>query len=102
VKVLINDDWGGFSVSEAVYKELGYKWDTFGYLYGTPLANKYDDSDLLRADADLIEAVERVGLEKASGPLANLAIVDIPDGMDWYIHNCDGRETVREKHRSCG
>ena len=100
MKVVINRCWGGFSVSEAVYEELGIKWDKYGYLVNKDFGIEGDDYDAFRADPSLVKAVEKVGLENSSGSMANLAIVDITEGIDWYIHNYDGQETVHEGHDS--
>ena len=53
-----------------------------------------------RTHPDLIKVVEELGEDKSSGMLAELRIVEIPDGIDWYIDEYDGVETVREYHRS--
>lgn len=52
-----------------------------------------------RSDPLLIQVVEELGAQ-ASGSFARLKIVEIPDGVDWEIHEYDGSETIREKHRS--
>ena len=54
-----------------------------------------------RNDPDLVQVVETLGVE-ANGPHARLAVVEIPDSVDWEIDEYDGRETVRERSRSCG
>jgi len=48
----------------------------------------------------LIAAIEKVGENKASGKLAKVRIVDIPDGVKWEIDEYDGIETIHECHRS--
>lgn len=53
-----------------------------------------------RTDKKLIETIEELGEKKASGRLAKLEIVDIPDDVEWEIDDYDGIETVHEKHRS--
>jgi len=89
MKIVINACFGGFGLSKAAYKELGIKWDKYGY--------EYNDK---RTDKKLIKVVEKLGSEKASGELAELRIVNIPDDIEWEINNYDGIETVHEKHRS--
>jgi len=91
MKIVINDDWGGFGLSEEAYKELGLEWDGFGYAF-----NGYE----CRTNPKLVEVVERLGSERASGHFAKLKVIEIPDGIDWVIYNYDGIETVYEKHRS--
>lgn len=105
MKIVINNDWGGFSVSEAVYKELGLKWDGYGYVDNEDLGIKGNgdylaDYHAYRADPRLIKAIEKIGLEKAEGGMARLKIVEIPDDVEWEIHDYDGCESVHEQHRS--
>ena len=104
MKVIINKCFGGFCVSEEVYKKLGFKWDGFGFL--SELENKYSDLSYrelklaVRTDTDLVKAVEELGVEKASGSLAKLKIVEIPDDAKVYISDYDGIESIEEEHRS--
>jgi hypothetical protein len=91
MKLVVNKCYGGFGVSKAVYDELGLKWDGYGYLYGT----EFED----RSNPQLVAAVEKLG-PGASGALAKLKVVEIPDGIEWEIDEYDGFETVHEKHRS--
>lgn len=90
MKVVVNRCFGGFGLSEEAYKELGLPWDRYGYAY---------NSEELRSDPKLVEVVERLG-DRASGSCARLRVVEIPDGVSWEIDDYDGRETVRESHRS--
>jgi hypothetical protein len=47
----------------------------------------------------LIEVIEELG-DAANGDCAELAIVEIPDDVEWEISEYDGREHVAEKHRT--
>ncbi len=60
-----------------------------------------DDHDRLehRSCARLIEVVERMG-RNADGQCSKLAVVEIPDGIEWSISEYDGFERAEEKHRS--
>ena len=87
-KVVINRCFGEFQLSPEAYEFLGLPWDGYGFAY-------IDD----RTDPKLIECVEKLKGD-ASGRLANLKVVKIPDGVEWYIHNYDGEETVEEVHRT--
>ncbi len=58
------------------------------------------DSEIDRDDEDLVQVVEELGSAKASDMMANLEVVEIPDDVEWVIDNCNGMETVEEKHRS--
>lgn len=49
----------------------------------------------------VIRLVEELG-EAANGPCANLAIVEIPDGVDYEISEYDGQEHIAEMHRTWG
>lgn len=91
MKVAINRCWGGFSLSEAAYKELGLKWDGYGYAY---------NSDEKRTDPALIECIEKLGSDKASGSLANVRVVEIPDDIEFEITDYDGMEAIEEVHRT--
>ncbi len=55
--------------------------------------------DIERTDPNLIVVVEKLGKE-ANGDCSDLKIVEIPDGIDWYIDEYDGMERVDENHRS--
>ena len=89
MKVVINTCWGGFSLSKKAYEFLGLKWDGYGYEYSR------DDK---RTDPKLVECVETLGAE-SGGKYGSLKVVEIPDDIEWEIHNYDGKESVVEKHR---
>ena len=55
--------------------------------------------DLARDDPDLVAVVEELG-NRADGRHAELKVVDIPDNVNWYIEEYDGREWVAERHRT--
>lgn len=106
MKIVINRDFGGFGLSEQAHaliaRSKGWThacddWDN-DYWYsesGKPIYS----SDLPRNDPDLVAAVETLGAD-AHGRYADLKIVEVPDGVDWYIYDYDGSEEVHEKHRS--
>jgi hypothetical protein len=48
----------------------------------------------------IIRLVEEMGSQAASGPCAQLSVVEIPDGTDYTIEEYDGREHIAEKHRT--
>jgi hypothetical protein len=91
MKIALNRDFGGFGLSKAAYEALGIPWDGYGYAY------RDDDQ---RTDPRLIEVIERLGSRAASGPLAKLKIIEIPDDVDFIIDDYDGLETIHERHRS--
>jgi hypothetical protein len=59
------------------------------------------DEDTLRDDPAMVKAVEQLGAA-ANGQFAKIAVVKIPDGVDWEIEEYDGQEWVSEKHRTWG
>jgi len=106
MKVVINSDYGGFSLSdeaiEAYAERKGLKLrkekDTFGSSYY--LGDEwFNCREIKRSDSDLVAVVESLG-EKANGFAASLKVVEIPEDVDWYIEEYDGNEWVAEKHRT--
>lgn len=100
MKIVVNKCYGGFGVTEEVYKELGIKWDGYGYLDNDDFNIKSSDYLAFRSNKKLIKAIEKIGEEKSSGQHAELEIIEIPDGIEWEIDEYDGIETIHEKHRS--
>ena len=129
MKIVINDRFGGFSLSHAGvmrYAELKgitlypYVDDITKKVYGEkpfpeypwlhystlPAQNEDDlnrnyftDTDIPRDDPALIKLVEEMG-ERANGDCAHLKVIEIPDGIDFEIEEYDGNEWVAEKHRT--
>ena len=90
MKVVINTCFGGFGLSDealARYNELA----------GTNL--EYWSYKEERNNPLLVQVVEELGA-KANDTFADLKIVDIPDDVEWYIHEYDGLESVYEQHRT--
>jgi hypothetical protein len=122
-KVVINTRHGGFELSQKAIQKL---IDEHGYEvtgvkdgeYENPDADivsdegVFEDKDVAeaflmhtfvdskRADPSLVQVVEELGEEEASGRLSNLKVVEIPDDVDWKIVNREGVEHVAEKHRT--
>jgi hypothetical protein len=88
MKVVLNKCYGGFGLSKEAFEFMGIPWDGYGY------------AEVDRDDPKLVECVETLGSEKASGNLSNLAVVEIPDGISWDIDDYDGIESISERHRS--
>ena len=106
MKIVINRCFGGFGLSTEAHALIANRkgwqhacddWDK-DYWYSEPGKAVYEN-DLLRYDPDLVAAVETLGAD-ANGRYSELKIVDVPDEVDWYIHEYDGLEEVRERHRS--
>lgn len=95
VKVVINVCFGGFSVScnvaRAIAEERGVEIKC-----GLPYCHHIDYE---RTDPLLVKYVE-MDSKLASGKLASLKVVEIPDGVEWYIDEYDGTEIVAENHRT--
>ena len=52
-----------------------------------------------RTDPILIDVVEELG-EKSWDGTSELEVVEIPDGIGYYINDYDGLESIHESHRS--
>jgi hypothetical protein len=88
MKVVINDCYGGFGLSNKALDMLGL------------ISDSIFDRD--RANPKLVEVVEKLG-EEANGFCASLRVIEIPDDVkEWYIDDYDGVETIHEKHRYWG
>ncbi len=101
MKIVINDDYGGFGLSKMAIESyasrkglaLG-KWNqTYGFY------EEFMDRDIPRNDKDLVEIVESLG-SLANGFCASLRIVEIPDDVEWHISEYDGIEHIAENHRT--
>ena len=88
MKIVINRCYGGFGLSDAARLEMGIDKTVY-------------HGDLKRNDKRLIAAVEKLG-DAASDELAQLKVVEIPDGIEYTIEEYDGIEWVAEKHRVWG
>ena len=112
VKIVINSDYGGFSLSDEAILEYGRKkglnlvkdentnW-SISIFYKDLVAkeNYFEDREIPRNDPALVEVVEVLG-EAANGFAASLKIVEIPEDVEWCVEENDGREWVSEKHRT--
>jgi hypothetical protein len=91
IKVVINACHGGFGLStaaESKYRELAGITDPDFYSRRIP-----------RDDEHLIAVVELMG-SAASNKYSDLKIVDVPNDVNWYIEEYDGKEWVAERHRT--
>lgn len=98
MKIVLNKDFGGFSVSEKVCKELKIGWDNYGYLDNKDLKIESDNYLAYRSDIKLINAIEKIGLKESSGEGAHLKIVEVPDDIEWKLDYYGGIETIHEIH----
>jgi hypothetical protein len=66
-------------------------------------SHSISERNIERTDPDLVRVVEELGgghREGASGACAELAIVEIPDGVEYTVEEYDGSEHVAEAHRT--
>jgi len=90
-KIVINTCFGGFGLSDAALDEYkGRKGITDENFY---------HNDIPRDCSVLVAMIEEQGTA-VDGDFADLKIVEIPDGVNWYIHEYDGLEHVAERHRT--
>lgn len=78
MKVVVNDDWGGFSIPKEVVEKLG-------------LQNVYDDID--RSNPELVKWVEEHP-DNHFDIGTSLVVREIPDGSFYVIGDYDGVETI--------
>jgi len=57
------------------------------------------ERDIERHDPALVQAIEELG-DKANGRYAELAVVEIPDDVDYFVEEYDGMEHIAEAHRT--
>ena len=89
--IVINDCYGGFSLSDRAileYKKLAGITDPSFY-----------DRDIPRDDPYLVKIVRELGMG-ANGSCANLKIVEVPSGVKWIVQDYDGAEWIAEEHRT--
>lgn len=120
-KIVVNDCFGGFGLSNDAIKRYAelkgielvwvprtqYGKESWEYHYEHWERADIDDEDdryfsyydIPRDDPALVQTVEEMG-DAANGNSAELRIADVPDGVEWYIDEYDGIETVREVHRT--
>jgi hypothetical protein len=107
MKIVINDCYGGFGLSSAAIKlyaaNVGIKLkkenDPWGVSYYSEDDRYWNPRNIERNDPELVKVVELLG-EDSADSFAALKVIEIPDDVDWDIHEYDGREWVAEKHRT--
>jgi hypothetical protein len=103
MKIAVNRGYGGFSLSERAADRLGiaYWQPTLGMVhvdngaFGITSENTYAH----RTDPRLLALIEEMGAE-INGACAHIAIIEIPDDVQWEIEEYDGNEWVSEVHRT--
>jgi len=124
MKIVINNCFGGFGLSDAAYEKL-IEW---GIPVRAYVFESSDDGEAIfdrtlepasetkkrmmlchgrywetwlnynRAHPLLVRVVEELG-EQANGQFAQLRIVDVPNDVEWGISEYDGMEHVVDEHR---
>ena len=91
-KIVINAAYGGFGLSDLAMR----RYAEIKKIEDVDTIHIYD---ICRADSALVQVVEELG-EESFDTYAELKIVEIPEDVDWYIHEYDGLEHVAERHRT--
>jgi hypothetical protein len=91
MKVVINGCFGGFGLSEQALNRIAELGGP-AYDWSEARENGY------RSHPAVVQAVEELG-DKANGRYAELAVIEVPDDVEWDIDEYDGLESVHEKHR---
>jgi len=92
IEVVINDCFGGFSLSdEAILR--------YAELKNNGEDKYFSDRDIPRDDKTLIKVIRELGV-KANGMCADLKILEIPENVKWHISEYDGNEHIAEDHRT--
>ena len=101
MRIVINRCFGGFSISKECQEFMKPKEiNKYGFLNNDDFGYPEDaHSDAYRSCWLLVLAVETLGTA-ASGRHAELKVVKIPNDVNWYIEEYDGREWVAEQHRT--
>ena len=128
-RIVINRCFGGFGLSMAAVKRIAelqgqrvyffeskYSDGKFSYVAvpkgresrgsfyvsTTPTMTNSREQHWETPDRDnplLVQVVEELG-EKANGPHAELAIIEVPDGVKWQVEEYDGNEHIAEVHQT--
>ena len=92
-KIVINRCYGGFGLSSKA-RELLQR-----YMGTDTLPSRYVFYSGSRDNPHLVRVVEE--LEQEAGyKHADLRVVEVPDGVKWFIVEYDGLEHVAEEHRT--
>jgi hypothetical protein len=94
-RIVINRCYGGFGLSNLAakrYRELAW----------IPEEELFWTYDIPRDSKILLQVIDELGVEKASGPHAELKVIEVPDGVKWHIGEYDGMEWIAENHRQWG
>lgn len=104
MEILLNKCYGGYGLSNEAVRlyltkkniefKLNPKYSTGFFKYYMIEGNdQFSDHNIPRTDPVIIQIVREMG-EKANGNCADLQIVPIPDGCEYYIDEYDGMESI--------
>jgi hypothetical protein len=82
-----DDDWHSLSLEQRQERSAAYS------------AHAIDNRPEPRHDPKLIQVIEELGAD-ASGKCAEIAVIEIPDGVEYEISEYDGNEHIAEAHRT--
>ena len=87
-----------------VYVDDSDRWMTSYHTTHPKERKNYNDGyiseyEIARDDPALVTTVNELG-DDVNGQCSELVVTEIPDGVDWEIHDYDGSEHVMEKHRT--
>lgn len=91
-KIVINSCYGGFGLSNQAL-------ELYKMLTGIPAAQDLSYWEIARDNPQLVQIVEQLG-ERADTSYSLLKVVEVPDDVNWHIHEHDGLEYVAENHRT--
>ena len=104
-KVVINDCYGGFNLSDDAVREYlrrtGREWTEEATRFGMTMFSVVGDEpwycrDIPRTDPVLVALVEEWG-DRANGECASLKVVPVPKGTAYRIDEYDGYESVETR-----
>lgn len=98
-QIVINKCFGGFGLSKLAQEKFASLKNIDPGIWNSKFFENIDIFGIYRADPDLVKVVTELGFE-ANDRYSDLKIIDVPDNVEWEIHEYDGVEWVAEKHRT--
>ena len=93
MKVVVNNCYGGFELSEEALKYMNIPYKKDGR-WVFPEDSNYLGSYECRTNPRLVEFIEEFGSDRASGDCSKLGIEEVPQGCLFRIDNRDGLESI--------
>jgi len=90
--VVINDRHSGFGLSNEAL-------ENYCEVKGILDTSSFSHHSIDRCDPTLVDIVRSMG-ERANDRYSRLKIVEIPDGVEYFIQEYDGMEWIAESHRT--